>query len=108
MKKYLILILVGTLFLPSCSLYKKYESDATVDEKIMGDVVDSQDTTSIGNINWRDIFTDPLLQNLIDDAFENNTDMRTTQLSIEQAQNTLNRKHFFEVILDFLHTMTFI
>ena len=89
MKKYLILILVGTLFLPSCSLYKKYESDATVDERIMGDVVDSQDTTSIGNINWRDIFTDQLLQNLIDDAFANNTDMRTTQLTIEQAQNSL-------------------
>lgn len=89
MKRYIIVLLVGMLFLPSCSLYKKYESDATVDEKIMGDVVDSQDTTSIGDINWRDIFTDPLLQNLIDDALENNTDMRTTQLSIEQAQNSL-------------------
>ncbi len=89
MKKYIILILVGMLFLPSCSLYKKYESNATVDEKIMGDVVDSQDTTSIGDIDWRDIFTDPLLQNLIEAALENNTNMRTTQLSIEQAQNTL-------------------
>lgn len=89
MKKYIILILVGMLFLPSCSLYKKYDSNATVDEKIMGDVVDSQDTTSIGDIDWRDIFTDPLLQNLIEAALENNTNMRTTQLSIEQAQNTL-------------------
>lgn len=89
MKKYIILILVGMLFLPSCSLYKKYDSNATVDERIMGDVVDSQDTTSIGDIDWRDIFTDPLLQDLIDAALENNTDMRTTQLSIEQAQNTL-------------------
>ena len=89
MKRYIIVLLVGMLFLPSCSLYKKYESNATVDERIMGDVVDSQDETSIGDIDWRDIFTDPLLQNLIDDALENNTDMRTTQLSIEQAQNTL-------------------
>lgn len=89
MKKYIILILVGMLFLPSCSLYKKYDSNATVDERIMGDVVDSQDTTSIGDIDWRDIFTDPLLQDLIDAALENNTDMRTTQLSIEQAQNSL-------------------
>lgn len=89
MKRYIIVLLVGMLFLPSCSLYKKYESDATVDERVMGDVVDSQDTTSIGDINWRDIFTDQLLQNLIDDALANNTDMRTTQLTIEQAQNSL-------------------
>ena len=89
MKRYIVLILVGMLFLPSCSLYKKYESDATVDEQVMGDVVDSQDTTSIGDIDWRDIFTDPLLQQLIDKAFANNTDMRTTQLTIEQAQNSL-------------------
>ena len=89
MKRYIVLILVGMLFLPSCSLYKKYESDATVDEKAMGDVVDAQDTTSIGDIDWRDIFTDPLLQQLIDKAFANNTDMRTTQLTIEQAQNSL-------------------
>ena len=89
MKRYIVLILVGMLFLSSCSLYKKYESDATVDEKAMGDVVDSQDTTSIGDIDWRDIFTDPLLQQLIDKAFANNTDMRTTQLTIEQAQNSL-------------------
>ena len=89
MKRYIIVLLVGMLVLPSCSLYKKYESDATVDEKVMGDVVDSQDTTSIGDLNWRDVFTDPLLQKLIDTALAKNTDMRTTQLTIEQAQNSL-------------------
>lgn len=89
MKKYIILIIVGMLLLPSCSLYKKYESDATVQDDIMGDVVNTQDTTSIGDLNWRDIFTDPLLQQLIDTALANNTDMRTAQLSIEQAQNNV-------------------
>ena len=89
MKRYIIVLLVGMLLLPSCSLYKKYESDAKVQDDIMGDVVDAQDTLSIGDINWRDIFTDPLLQQLIDSAFVKNTDMRTTQLTIEQAQNSL-------------------
>ena len=89
MKRYIIVLLVGMLFLPSCSLYKKYESNATVDERIMGDVVDSQDSTSMGDLDWRDIFTDPLLQNLINTALANNTDMRTMQLTIEQAQNSL-------------------
>ena len=89
MKRYIIVLLVGMLFLPSCSLYKKYESDATVDENAMGEIIDSQDSTSIGDLNWRDIFTDPLLQRLIDTALANNTDMRTMQLTIEQAQNSL-------------------
>ena len=89
MKRYIIVLLVGMLVLPSCSLYKKYESDATVDEKVMGDVIDSQDSTSIGDLNWRDVFTDPLLQKLIDTALAKNTDMRTIQLTIEQAQNSL-------------------
>ena len=77
------------LLLPSCSLYKKYEADATVQDNIMGDIIDSQDTTSIGDLNWRDIFVDSLLQQLIDKALANNTDMRTAQLTIEQAQNSL-------------------
>lgn len=87
MKRYIVLIIVGMLLLPGCSLYKAYESDSTIQDDVMGDVVDSQDTLSIGDISWRDIFTDPKLQHLIDLALENNTDMRTTQLTIEQAQN---------------------
>ena len=89
MKRYIIVLLVGMLLLPGCSLYKKYESDATVQENVMGDVVNSQDSSSIGDIDWRTIFTDPLLQQLIDKALANNTDMRTTQLTIEEAQNSL-------------------
>ena len=87
MKKYIVLICVGLLLLPSCNLYKAYESEATVRDDIMGDVVDSQGASSIGDLNWCDIFKDPLLQGLINTALANNTDMRTAQLTIEQAQN---------------------
>ena len=87
MKRYIILLFAGLLLLPGCNLYKKYESNATVQDNIMGDVMNPQDTTSMGDLNWRDIFKDPLLQQLIETAWVNNTDMRTTQLTIEQAQN---------------------
>ncbi|MBR0177131.1 MAG: TolC family protein, partial [Bacteroidales bacterium] len=70
-----------------CNLYKKYESNATVQENIMGEVVNPQDTTSIGDMGWRDVFKDPLLQRLIETAWANNTNVRTAQLTIEQAQN---------------------
>jgi len=81
------LIFAGLLLLPGCNLYKKYESNATVQENIMGEVVNSQDTTSIGDMGWRDVFKDPLLQQLIETALANNTNVRTAQLTIEQAQN---------------------
>ena len=87
MKRYLILVFAGLLLLPGCNLYKKYESEAAVRENIMGDVVDAQDTLSIGDLGWRDVFKDPLLQQLIETALINNIDMRTAQLTMEQAQN---------------------
>ena len=87
MKRYIVLLFAGLLLLPGCNLYKKYESRATVQDNIMGDVVNPQDTLSIGNLSWREVFTDPLLQQLIEKALVNNTNMRTAQLTIEQAQN---------------------
>ncbi len=88
MKRYIILIFAGLLLLPGCNLYKKYDSKAnTVQGNLMGDVMNPQDTLSIGDMSWRDVFKDPLLQQLIDKALVNNTDMRTAQLTIEQAQN---------------------
>ena len=89
MKRNLILIFAGLLLLPGCNLYKKYESNATVKENIMGDVMNAQDTLSMGAMNWRDVFKDPLLQQLIETALANNTDLRSAQLTIEEAQNVV-------------------
>jgi len=55
----------------------------------MGDVVNPQDTVSMGDLDWRTAFPDPLLQRIMETALANNTDMRTAQLSIEQAQNSV-------------------
>ena len=84
-----ILVLAGMLLFSSCNLYRKYQSDATVRSDVMGDAVNSQDTISMGDMDWRTVFTDPLLQKLIETALANNTDMRSAQLSIEQAQNSV-------------------
>jgi len=77
------------VLLSSCNLYRKYSSDATVRSDVMGDVVNPQDTVSMGDLDWRTAFPDPLLQRIIETALANNTDMRTAQLSIEQAQNSV-------------------
>ena len=108
MKRYIILLFAGLLLLPDCNLYKKYESNATVQDNIMGDVVNPQDTTSMGDLNWRDVFNDPLLQQLIEKAWANNVDMRTTQLTIEQAQNeVMSAKWGYAPTLAFTPNLTY-
>lgn len=79
----------GVMLLSSCSLYKKYEAHETVPTDIMGDVVQPRDTLSLGALGWRQLFTDPLLQELIERALQNNTDIKQAQLTIEQVQNDL-------------------
>ena len=77
------------VLLSSCNLYRKYKPDYSVRSDVMGDVVNPQDTVSMGDMDWRTVFTDPQLQRLIETALANNTDMRSAQLSIEQAQNSV-------------------
>ena len=81
--------MAGVILLSSCSLYQKYEANNTVPADIMGDAVQPDDTVSLGTLGWRQLFTDPLLQKLIEKALQNNTDVRQAQLTVEQAQNDL-------------------
>ncbi|MBO7470532.1 MAG: TolC family protein [Bacteroidaceae bacterium] len=92
----------GLMLLSSCSLYQKYGANNTVPADIMGDVVQPDDTLSLGAIGWRQLFTDPLLQELIERALQNNTDLKLAQLTIEQAQNDLASAR-----LDVLPTLSF-
>ena len=80
---------LSAVLLSGCSLYRPYEEKQTVPDNIMGDVVQADDTTSLGALGWRQLFTDPLLQQLIERAMQNNTDVQQAQLTIEQAQNDL-------------------
>jgi len=43
------------------------------------------DTASAGNISWKEFFTDPALQSLIDSAIERNYDMQLAAKNIEQS-----------------------
>lgn len=47
------------------------------------------DTTTIANIPWREYFTDPILQALIDEALNNNYDLKIAYTRIQQAEASL-------------------
>ena len=47
------------------------------------------DTLNFGSLSWREVFTDPQLQSLIEKGLTNNTDLQIARLRIEEAEATL-------------------
>lgn len=86
MKKLGIIIFAG-LVLSSCGVYKKYQPQTEAPKNLYGQV--EEGGTSIGEISWREFFTDPVLRQLIDSALAHNTDMQSARLTVEKAQASL-------------------
>lgn len=94
--KNIILVGLAALSLTGCkSLYGKYERP---DVKVQGlvrdpvsatDTLAVTDTTTLGSMPWRDVFTDPQLQSLIQKAIDNNTNMLNAALNIHMAESQL-------------------
>ena len=89
MKK-ILLLTAATATLCSCGIYNRYQPVEAVPEDLYGDtLVQTSDTANFGNTDWREVFTDPVLQGLIEQGLANNTDYRSAQLRVEEAEATL-------------------
>ncbi len=81
--------------LNSCGIYTKYHPVADVPDKLYGDsvlnksVAEYQDTTSLGFMDWHELFSDPQLQQYIDRGLNQNTDYLTAMQRVEEAKATL-------------------
>ena len=97
MKKSIIICMVGAaVMMSSCRIYKSYERpDDLVTDGLYRDPLSASDTLNavagqtFGDVPWREVYTDYQLQSLIEQALENNADIRSAQLTIEQAQASL-------------------
>lgn len=97
-----ILILMCALLLSSCHIYRNYQRpDGLPVDSIFREPVADTDTTSLGDLPWREMFRDPLLQNLIETGLEHNTDMQTALLRVDQARAQLQAAR-----LSFLPSLT--
>ena len=94
MKKILI-ISSAVLLLSSCGLYNKYERPDVNTTGLIRDAVNDVDTLvtnsdeNFGNLPWREVFTDPQLQSLIEKALENNTDLANAALNVKMMEDWL-------------------
>lgn len=89
MKKHIITLVALSLSLSGCGIYTKYKPATDVPDNLYGSEVSSQDTAGLGAMDWRELFTDPHLQALIEQGLQTNTDYLSAQLRVEEAQATL-------------------
>ena len=85
---------VGFLF-TGCGLYNKYEKTVQEPEGVFGatqDITSAMSESSIAEMSWREFFTDPLLQQLIEQALANNTDLNSARINVEKSQIALRTK----------------
>lgn len=86
MKKILIICLAAAM--TSCGIYKNYSRPEIQTDGLYG-TAETADTTTIGDISWQEMFSDPCLRTLIGRALENNTDLQSAQWRVKEAEATL-------------------
>src|SRR5690554_6871434 len=89
--KYSLLSLVF-LTLQSCFVAKEYmspEMELTA-QKFRTDQL-AQDSLSMATLSWKEIFTDPILQDYIEEGLQNNMDIRIALKQIDIAQAYFNQ-----------------
>ena len=89
MRKHIIFLLALPLLTSSCGIYNQYKPTEEVAPDLFGENVAVTDTLSLGNVDWREMFTDPILQRHIDSALVRNTDLQTAYLRVQEAEASL-------------------
>ncbi len=102
--KRIIYGIICIAILNSCSVYRNYQrpQDLQTDDLYRDRQEASADTTSLGDLPWKEVFRDTLLQRLISYGLENNTDIQMALLRVDQAKAQLKAAG-----LAFLPSLTF-
>lgn len=81
-----LLLLTG---LTGCQ-YRTYERpEMTQTDSLYQRLMVSGDTASIADLSWQELFTDPLLQQLIETGIAHNTDLSIARLRVKEAEALL-------------------
>ena len=105
MRKNNVFVFAACLTLMGCGLYNKYEAPLSstgadtnalfgIDPSIPADaptrtLSGAVGEASIADMTWREFFTDPLLQQLIEQVLANNTDLNSARIAVEKSQASL-------------------
>lgn len=79
------------LLMQSCFVAKDYERPDIKAENLYRTEVMAQDSTSLADVAWNDLFTDPILQQHIEKGLQNNFDIRVAIQNITAANAYLKQ-----------------
>ena len=80
---------IAALTLVSCGVYKPYSRPETETGGLYRDTVAAADTSTLAALSWRELFTDPNLQALIEHGLQHNTDLGIARLQVKEAEAVL-------------------
>ena len=92
MRKKILLFFAASILFTSCGIYDKYEPKGTVSADAFGstqDVNAAKGDVSLAQMSWREFFTDPLLQQLIEQVLANNVDLNSARIAVEKSETSL-------------------
>ncbi len=90
--KNIIIVAAVSLMLTGCGIYNKYEQKTPTPADAFGvsqDVKQASGEQSMAQMSWREFFTDPMLQQLIEQVLANNTDLNSARIAVEKSQASL-------------------
>ncbi|MBW2960229.1 efflux transporter outer membrane subunit [Mesonia aestuariivivens] len=92
-KKWQKVALMATfaITMQSCFVAKDYEQPEIVNEENFRTDNIPQDSLNMANVSWRDMFTDPVLQDYIEEGLQNNIDIRVALQQILYAEAYLKQ-----------------
>ena len=93
--RYILVAATVSFLLTGCGIYNKYEQKVEApanafgaDGGMLGSTAAQGDGT-LAQMSWREIFTDPMLQQLIEQVLANNTDLNSARIAVEKSQASL-------------------
>lgn len=80
--------LMGMSMLSSCHIYNKFHmpEDTNLTKEYAEAKAAPVDSAAFGNMRWQEVFTDPLLQDYINRALANNSNLDNARLNVEVAR----------------------
>lgn len=88
MKKITIYIFSGLIF-TGCGTYSRYQRPDISTENLYRNLSTDGNTENTASMSWREMFTDPKLQLLIETGLKCNINLNVARLRIETAKSTL-------------------
>jgi outer membrane protein TolC len=71
--------------LQSCFVAKDYSRPEVIEESSFRTDLIPEDSLTMAEVSWREIFTDPILQGYVEEGLENNLDIRIALKQVEAA-----------------------